>query len=59
MVAKMTKTQAQKRLMEASAKIMNVQMAYFEGKLGAGNIADMKKLFPMMVELRKIANRIK
>ena len=58
-LAKMTKAQARRRLQEASVKISNVQGAFFSGELGAGNIADMKKLFPMMIELRKIADRMK
>jgi len=58
-VAKMTKAQARKRLQEASIKISNVQGAYFAGELGAANLQDMKKLFPMMIELRKIADRLK
>lgn len=58
-MAKMTKAQARKRLTEASVKISNVQAAYFAGELGSGSITDMKKLFPMMIELRKIAERIK
>lgn len=56
---KMTKAQARKRLNEASAKLSAVQAAALEGKLGAVNMADIKKLFPMMLEIRKIANRLK
>jgi hypothetical protein len=55
----MTKAQARKRLLEASIKISNVQGAYFAGELGSANLQDMKKLFPMMIELRKIADRLK
>ncbi len=58
-MARMTKAQARRRLEEAAVKIMAVQGAYFEGKLGAGSVSDMKKLFPMMIELRKIADRMK
>ncbi len=58
-MAKMTKAQARKRLNEASVKINAVQAAALEGKLGAVNMADVKKLFPMMLELRKIAERLK
>ncbi len=56
---KMTKAQARRRLNEASMKISNVQAAYFSGCIGAANPADMKKLFPMMIELRKIAEKLK
>lgn len=56
---KMTKAQARRRLLEASVKISNVQGAFFAGELGAGNIADMKKLFPMMIELRKIVDKMR
>ena len=56
---KMTKAQARKRLNEASSKIAAVNMAALEGKLGAVNMADIKKLFPMMIELRKIAEKMK
>ena len=55
----MTKAQARKRLNEASSKIAAVNMAALEGKLGAVNMADIKKLFPMMIELRKIAEKMK
>jgi hypothetical protein len=55
----MTKAQARKRLNEASVKINAVQAAALEGKLGAVNMADIKKLFPMMLEIRKIAERLK
>lgn len=58
-MAKMTKTQARRRLNEASIKIAKVQQAYFGGELGSANVADMKKLFPMMIELRKIADKLK
>ena len=58
-MAKMTKAQARKRLNEASSKIAAVNMAALEGKLGAVNMTDMKKLFPMMIELRKIADRMR
>ena len=58
-MAKMTKAQARRRLNEASIKISKVQGAYFAGELGAANVADMKKLFPMMIELRKIADKLK
>lgn len=58
-MAKMTKAQARKRLNEASAKLSAVQAAALEGKLGAVSMTDVKKLFPMMVELRKIADRMK
>lgn len=56
---KMTKAQARKRLTEASVKISAVQGAYFAGELGAASISDMRKLFPMMIELRKIVDRLK
>lgn len=56
---KMTKAQARKRLSEATTKIMAVNAAYFEGKLqAAGKGADMKKLFSMAIELRKIIDRL-
>ena len=58
-MAKMSKAQARKRLNEASVKISAVQGAALEGKLGAVNMTDVKKLFPMMIELRKIADRMK
>jgi len=58
-MAKLTKAQARKRLMEASVKINMVQAAALEGKLGAVPMVDVKKLFPMMIELRKIAERMK
>lgn len=59
LMAKMTKAQARKRLNEASMKISAVQASALEGKLGAVNMADIKKLFPMMLELRKISDRMK
>ena len=55
----MTKAQARRRLNEASAKISAVQAAALEGKLGAVSMTDVKKLFPMMMELRKISDRMK
>ena len=55
----MTKAQARKRLNEASMKLSAVQDAALTGKLGAVNMTDIKKLFPMMIELRKIADRLK
>lgn len=58
-MSKMTKAQARRRLNEASMKIAKVQLAYFAGEFGAANITDMKKLFPMNLELRKIADRLK
>lgn len=58
-MAKMTKAQARRRLNEASVKLAKVQDAYFSGQLGAANAADMKKLFPMMLELRKISEKLK
>ena len=58
-MSKMTKAQARRRLNEASVKISKVQLAYFAGELGAANITDMKKLFPMVIELRRIADRLK
>jgi hypothetical protein len=56
---KMTKAQARRRLQEASQKLSAVQDAALTGKLGAVNMTDVKKLFPMMIELRKIADRMK
>lgn len=56
---KMTKAQARKRLNEASMKLSAVQDAALTGKLGAVNMTDIKKLFPMMIELRKIADKLK
>ena len=56
---KMSKAQARKRLNEASMKISAVQDAALTGKLGAVNMTDVKKLFPMMIELRRIADRMK
>lgn len=58
-MAKLTKSQARKRLEEASSKINMVQSSALEGKLNGMSMADVKKLFPMMLELRKIAERIK
>ena len=58
-MAKMTKAQARKRLNEASMKLSAVQDAALTGKLGAVNMTDIKKLFPMMIELRKIADKLK
>lgn len=55
----MTKAQARKRLSEATTKIMAVNAAYFEGKLQAtGKGADMKKLFAMAIDIRKIIDRL-
>jgi len=45
--------------MEASSKINMVQAAALEGKLTGLPMVDIKKLFPMMIELRKIAERMK
>ena len=59
MMPKMTKAQARKRLNEASMKLSAVQDAALTGKLGAVNMTDIKKLFPMMIELRKIADKLK
>ena len=56
---RMTKAQARKRLNEASMKLDAVQGAALTGKLGAVNMTDIKKLFPMMIELRKISERMK
>jgi len=56
---KMSKAQARRRLNEASKKISAVQEAALTGQLGAVNTADIKKLFPMMLELRRIADRLK
>ena len=59
-MAKMTKAQARKRLMEANQKINRVQAAALEGQLGGSiSSADIKKLFPMMIELRKIAEKMR
>jgi len=58
-MAKMTKAAARKRLNEASVKISSVQGAALAGHLGAINTTDLKKLFPIMIELRKIADRMK
>jgi len=58
-MAKLTKAQARRRLMEASSKINMVQAAALEGKLTGLPMVDIKKLFPMMIELRKIAERMK
>jgi hypothetical protein len=58
-MAKLTKAQARKRLEEAASKINMVQSYALEGKLNGLSMTDVKKLFPMMVELRKIADRIK
>ena len=58
-MARMTKAQARKRLNEASMKLSAVQDAALTGKLGAVNMTDIKKLFPMMIELRKIADKMK
>ena len=55
----MTKAAARKRLNEASVKISSVQGAALAGHLGAINTTDLKKLFPIMIELRKIADRMK
>ena len=58
-MAKLTKAQAKKRLNEAASKINMVQAAALEGKLNGLPMVDVKKLFPMMIELRKISERIK
>ena len=58
-MARMTKAQARKRLNEASMKLSAVQDAALTGKLGAVNMTDIKKLFPMMIELRKIADKMR
>lgn len=58
-MAKLTKSQAKKRLNEAASKINMVQAAALEGKLNGLPMVDVKKLFPMMIELRKISERIK
>jgi hypothetical protein len=55
----MSKAQARRRLYEASLKISKVQGAAMAGELGAVSIADVRKLFPMMIELRKIADKLK
>jgi len=56
---KMTKAQARKRLTEATSKMMAVNAAYFEGNLRPpiNARADMKKLFNMALELRKIIDK--
>lgn len=56
---KMTRTQARRKLNEASVKIMKVHMAMMEGKLGAVPPSMMKKLFPMAIELRKLSDNLK
>ena len=58
-MAKLSKAQARKRLEEAASKINMVQSYALEGKLNGMSMADVKKLFPMMIELRKIADRMK
>ena len=58
-IPRMTKAQARKRLMEASMKLSAVQDAALTGKLGSVNMTDIKKLFPMLIEIRKIAERLK
>jgi hypothetical protein len=45
--------------MEASMKLSAVQDAALTGKLGSVNMTDIKKLFPMLIEIRKIAERLK
>lgn len=56
---KMTKAQARRRLNEATMKIIAVHSEAMMGNLGAVNMSDIKKLFPMIIELRKIADRLK
>jgi hypothetical protein len=58
-MAKMTKAQARKRLQEASIKISNVHHAAMTGQLGAVDTRMLNKLFPMMIELRKFADKLK
>jgi len=57
-MAKMTKAKARKRILEASRKLSLVQQAANTGELGMG-IQDIKKLFPMQLELLKIADKLK
>jgi len=58
-MAKMTKAAARKRLYEAIAKINLVQIAAMQNQLSGVAIADIKKLYPMTLELLKIADRMK
>ena len=58
-MAKMTRAQARRRLNEAAGKVMKVHMAAMEGKLGAVPLADIKKLFPVALDLRRISEKLK
>jgi len=55
----MSKAQARKRLDEAASKIAAVQLAGITGKINGMPMPIINKLFPMMIELRKMADKLK